>query len=215
MISLLILSLYFFVISILFLSCTNNCPDKYNNIKVSKIILFEDIGLENFTCTGITYDQTDNCFWICDYGALNPEEFTYPKLVSIDTSITKKICEIDLSSCIGEGMHNIQGICFDKKTNCFYIADGNNIIVIDKTPILINQIDVSRYGIVANGICITEDDTLFVLGYNSFLLHLNKNGTLLEKKQFDFPNQNMLTIYNNYLYATVGADYEGDNNYLA
>ena len=40
----------------------------------NKTIYFEDIGLDNITCTGLTFDTYDNSFWIADYGKIDNSE---------------------------------------------------------------------------------------------------------------------------------------------
>ena len=65
----------------------------------------------------------------------------------------------------------------------------------------------------SNGICV-DGDSIWVLCYSKYLLKYNKNGELLEKISFDYKDQDMITLYEDQLLITVGADYNGDNNFI-
>ena len=62
----------------------------------SKTIFFEDFGLDNITCTGLTYDTYDNSFWIADYGQMNDISDKKPRIIEVDKEFNKVINIINL-----------------------------------------------------------------------------------------------------------------------
>ena len=100
------------------ISPDKNINSQTKNISPSQIVKFEDIGLENFTCTGLTYDEKSDTFWIADYGALSSNERTIPRIVQINKDMTSVISELSLNDILG-GDINLQGISYDKKESSF------------------------------------------------------------------------------------------------
>lgn len=58
-------------------------------LKPEKIIYFEDFGMEDFVCTGLTYDSDDDTFWIADYGYIEGEDKVNPRLISVSSDFSK------------------------------------------------------------------------------------------------------------------------------
>ena len=179
-----------------------------------KTILFEDFGANDFTCTGFCYDTVDDAFWIGDYGALNPYDKPIPRLIEIDHDFKRIISEITLGEDLGSSV-NFQGVAYDSKDNCLWLAIGSNVVEISKDGKVKNTIDIgqnTKYQ--SNGICYNEDDTLWILCGEQYLLHFSKDGVLLDQIFFNYKDQDHICIDNNTLYVTIGADYQGENNYV-
>ena len=67
----------------------------------------------------------------------------------------------------------------------------------------------------ANGIAYDKDtDTIWVLCEKDWLYHFSKNGSLIDRYSFDYYAQDHITIRDGLIYATVGADYNGEKNYI-
>ncbi len=183
------------------------------NITPVKRVLFSDFGAENFTCTGITFDSSNYSFWIGDYGALSPNAIPYPRIIEVNNKLTEILNEIKLDFLAGTSGANLQGVAYDTKDNALWIAIGKSIVQINKKGTPLSTIDMNNYS--ANGICYNDkDNTLWVLCTKDYLLHFSKEGILLNKFRFDYFAQDHICIINGYLYVTVGADYQGVNNYV-
>lgn len=186
-----------------------------NTIESQELIYFSDFGSEDFTCTGITYDSSDNALWIGDYGALNSSDNAKPRLIEVGLDIQNKIREIDLSDVLVYSA-NLQGIAYDSVDDCLWLAVGENITSIDKNGSIITTIEMGKYADnKANGICYDRlDDSLWVLCSSQYLLHYKKDGTLLTEFSFNYADQDHICTDGGYLYMTIGADYQGDNNFV-
>lgn len=180
-----------------------------------KVISFADIDLEDFICTGLTYDSKDNTFWIGNYGAMNPDDQARPRLVEVEIDIQKVIREIDLSDIVDSSV-NLQGVAYDSARDCLWLAVGKNIVGVDKNGTLIKTVEMGEYAeCMANGVCYDEsDDSLWVLCASQYLLHFKTDGTLLTEFSFNYAYQDHICMDGDYLYVTIGADYQGDDNFV-
>lgn len=178
-------------------------------------IFFEDFGEDDFTCTGLTWDENDNAFWIADYGALTNINMPIPRLVEVKNEFSEVVKILDLSNILSVD-DNLQGIAFDKIANSLWLAVGDTVKNIDKDGRLLSEFDLGKYAkYESNGICVDEtDDTLWVLCYSKYLLNYDKSGNLIRKHDMDYRDQDQLTIRDGMILATVGADYSGEENYV-
>lgn len=167
---------------------------------------------ENFTCTGLTWDSKEKAFWIADYGTTSNDEKKNPRLVKMDRNLNI-IGYINLSGVLKSG-DNLQGISYDISNDSIWIAIGDSCKNISKLGTVINEFSTDEFmKYKSNGICV-DGDSIWVLCYSKYLLKYNKNGELLEKISFDYKDQDMITLYEDQLLITVGADYNGDNNFI-
>ena len=184
-------------------------------IEPDKIVLFSDFGARDFTCTGLTYDSVDEAFWIGDYGALSVNETPEPRLIEVDKNLNAIIRILPISDVIEKGC-NLQGVAYDIQEDCLWLAVGKNIFAVNKEGMIIHSIDMEKYaGSLSNGIAYDkDDDSIWVLCASNYLLNYSKNGTLLAELPFNYADQDHLCIMDGYLYITVGADYNGRNNFI-
>ncbi len=184
-------------------------------IEPEKTIMFSEFGAGDITCTGLTYDAVDDSFWIGDYGALTVNDKAEPRLLEVDKEFNAVIREIPLSDVLENGA-NLQGVAYDSKEDCLWLAVGKSIVAVSKDGVIIRSIDLGKYaGSLSNGIAYSpDDDSLWVLCASNYLLHFSKEGTVLEELPFHYADQDHITIIDGYLYITVGADYQGENNYI-
>ena len=189
--------------------------DEINEVNALDIIKFEEFGAKDFTCTGLTYDVKDNAFWIGDYGATSPRDQVRPRIVEVDRSFSKILKSVELSPILGS-MVDLQGVAYDGKLDYLWLALGNSVVAIDKDGTLINSIELRKYSKCKfNGICYDEgDDSLWVLCASQYLLHIGKDGSVIDEFPFNYADQDHLCMIGDYLYVTVGADYRGTNNYV-
>ena len=178
-------------------------------------ISFESFGIDNFMCTGLTWDSYDSAFWIGDYGALTNTETPAPRLVEVDKALKNVIQTIDLSSILSTA-DNLQGVAFDNSNNSLWLAIGKTVKNIDKTGTVLSEFDLGKYSkYMANGICVdSEDGTLWVLCYSRYLLHYDKFGNLIKKMNVNFRDQDHIVVNADQIWVTAGADYNGDENYV-
>lgn len=178
-----------------------------------KSVLFNEFGSDNFTSTGLTFDKKDNVFWIGDYGALKSTYSPTPRVIEVNRDLTKVLSIIDLSNVLSNS-DNLQGVAYDEITDSLWLAVGDSCKNIKKDGTLISEFDLGKYKkYKSNGICV-DKDSLWVLCYSKYLLHFDKNGQLLNKYRFDFKDQDMIFNNGNELLITVGADYNGESNYV-
>jgi len=184
-------------------------------IESKRIIYFSDFDSEDFTCTGLTYDSINNTYWLGNYGTLSVNNRAKPHIVEIDREFTHIIKDIPLDNILDSSV-NLQGIAYDNKADCLWLALGDTIVQISKEGDVLKTINMGIYVYnKSNGIAYNrDDDTLWVLCASQFLLHYSKDGTVLEEFPFNYADQDHICIEEGSLYATVGADYEGENNYV-
>lgn len=178
-------------------------------------IYFSEFGDDNFTCTGLTYDDEDKSYWIADYGSYSMENDPLPRIVEVDAELTSVIKSINLIDALESGS-NLQGLCYDKKDNALWCAVGKSIIEFDKNGTLIKSINLGKYSkYLANGICYdSEDDSLWVICASKYILHYDKDGNVLQEIDFNYADQDHIVKQGNDLLVTVGADYRGTNNFV-
>lgn len=194
-------------------------PDKKidsetKNISPTQIVKFEDIGLDNFTCTGLTFDEKNKTFWIADYGALDSNDKPIPRIVQINKDMTSVISELSLNDILGQDI-NLQGISYDKKDDSLWLATGDDIYNIEKDGRIKKYISLGRYSeYKSNGIAV-DDDYIWILCYSKLLLKMDKEGNIIKELKFNYQAQDHICLLDNgNLYATVGADYDGESNFI-
>ena len=186
-----------------------------SELSPQKTVLFSDMGLNDITCTGLTYDIRDDSFWIGDYGSVDSKTKAKPRLIEVDHEFTHVIKTIELVDVLNTSA-NLQGVSYDKKEDTLWLAVGRELVQVDKSGHVIKSIAINKYATYsANGICYEEqDDSLWVLCASSYLLHYDKNGSLIKAFSFNYADQDHIYPVDDYIYATIGADYQGDNNFV-
>lgn len=189
--------------------------EEITEVIAKNVILFSDINLENFTCTGLAYDSVDDAFWIGDFGAITPDEQANPRVVEVNRSIDTVVRELDLSDILDSSV-NLQGVAYDSKEDCLWLAVGDTVLAFSKDGQIIGKIQLGKYAeYKSNGVCYDKsDDSLWVLCASKYLLHFSKDGTVLGVFPFNYSDQDHICIDGDYLYITIGADYQGINNYV-
>lgn len=184
-------------------------------LNLERRVVFSEFGQNDFTCTGLTYDSTDNSFWIGDYGALNPDEQVKPRLVEIAEDFSTVIREVRLDGVLDYSA-NLQGVAYDSNDDCLWLAVGKKVVSVSKNGEILTQIDFYNYiDDEANGIAYnSDDDSIWVLTTSKYLLHCDKKGKILQKYSFNYFAQDHICVKDNYLFMTVGADYRGEDNYI-
>ena len=184
-------------------------------IDAENMIRFSDFGSADFTCTGLTYDSKDNSFWVGDYGAMNPNEPAVPRIIEVDRSLNSILRTVDLNDVL-DSTANLQGVTYDCNSDCLWLAIGDNVVEINKEGSIVGTIELGKYAEYrANGIGYDKrDDSLWVLCATQYLLHLSKDGSILGEFNFNYSDQDHICIDDRFLYVTVGADYQGTNNYV-
>lgn len=181
----------------------------------TSISFFSDFGENDFTCTGLTYDEKNNSFWIGDYGAVSSDATPAPRLIEVSSDLQKVETIIELDGKLS-ALPNLQGVAYDKVHDSLWLAVGDCIVNISKSGEVLSTISLGKYvKYVANGICYDEtNDSLWVLCYTKYLLNYSKNGELLKSYDVNLKDQDHIAIQDGIIYATVGADYNGEENYI-
>ena len=181
----------------------------------SSNIAFKEFGAENFTCTGLTWDENDKTFWIGDYGAISNKDTPSPGVVEVNRKLSEIVKIVDLSEVLSSD-DNLQGIAYDELTDSLWLAVGDTVKNISKDGVLIFEFDLGKYSkYKSNGICFDEtDDSLWVLCYTKYLLHYDKSGNLIKEYKFNYKDQDQIFLCDGVIFVTVGADYNGEENYI-
>ena len=139
------------------------------------------------------------------------------QLIELDSNLEMVLSEVQIEDYTNDGKLNLQGIAHDPIDDAIWIAVGDSIQKISKSGKLIKVIDLGKYKkYQANGICMDDaDHTLWILCYNKYLLHFDREGSLVKSYPVNMKDQDMIYMYNGLIYITVGADYKGEENYCA
>lgn len=184
---------------------TNNTVD----LESTRQILFASFNESDFTCTGMTYDDENNSIWIADYGS----EEKHPRLVEVNASFDKVLRVIDLQS-LDSTTFNLQGISYDKKNDSLWIASGENVYEVSKNGNVVSNFSMGKYSkYKSNGIAVDGDD-IWVLCYEKYLLKFDREWNNVGRYDFNYKDQDQICIDGHYIYCTVGADYNGTNNFV-
>lgn len=188
----------------------SNIPE----IEPMDIIYLDQLGEENITCTGLTYSKKNNSFWIADLGSKKKNEERLPRLIETNDKFDS-IKSIVYIKDFNEEV-NLQGIYFDDTSDTLWIATGKSILNIEKNGNVLKRIELKKYSrFLANGIFFNKNDkTILVLLLSRYLLKYDYDGNLIEKTWFNYKNQDHIYFENNTLFVTIGASYNGNNNYI-
>ena len=183
-------------------------------LKSKEILYFNDIALNEFTCTGLTFDYHNNSFWVADYGALPGDKKPFPRLIEIQDDFSKVINILDLSDIL-DANANVQGICYDKIDDTLWVACGYSIVEISKKGEIVSSINLEKYGkFVSNGICIDGIGNIWCLCYTNYLLKYSHSGELVDTYSVNFDSQDHIYYYDGKIIMSVGADYNGNDNFI-
>lgn len=171
-----------------------------------------------FTCTGMTYDEDRDVYYIGKYGKTYQEEsYDGSVIVVMDRELKEILNVIQLKDAVNYENDNIQGVAYDSNDQSIWFTDGKRIYEIDagswkwKRTISLPE----RYR-KPNGLAYEKDsDTLWCLLQEDFLLHLNKDGNIIEEIACDYDAQDQLGFdEEGILCFTAGADYKGTDNFI-
>lgn len=184
------------------------------DLKPQEIFYFEEAGLGNFTCTGMTYDSKNDTFWIADYGALPGDSNLHPRLIEMKSDFTETVTILDISNLVDKKA-NIQGICYDEHDDMIWIATGKSIVKVSKSGEKMSSFSLGSYErCMANGICVDDGGNLWCLCYTEYLIKYSREGKCIEKYAVNFKSQDHIYYSEGKLLLTVGADYNGNDNFV-
>lgn len=194
----------------------SDCPTLIDTIKLPDISVGGETG-KGFTCTGMAYDASNDCWWVGNAGKMldGAAGNWQPTIVKLSADFRTKISEINLYTLYPTmntaAVGTIQGLCFDASDNSLWIASTQESKVhhLTKTGTNLGSFDFSW----ANGIAYDgRTDTLWILS-KTVLTNVNKSGTPIKSFSVAIADQDQLYIdeANGYMYFTAGAVYHGAN----
>ncbi len=171
-----------------------------------------------FTCTGLTYSQKNDSFYVGNFGAALPSnDEHFPSIVQLSKDCSSIISEITLDKFLTE-TSSIQGVAYDISNDSLWLADfsNNSIYNITSNGELLNRLNY----INPNGVAYdSRTDTLWVINNSSnngdiIIKNIKKSGE--EILTFNISgiyhsDQLYLDEQNDSLYFSAGADYHGEN----
>ncbi len=171
-----------------------------------------------FTCTGLTFDESENCFYAGNYGKELPSDSAQNMtIVKLSRDCKTNLGEIDLHKKI-PALKDVQGITVDTSDNTLWLASPSNdaIYHITKEGKILNSYHYKN----ANGLAYdSRTDSLWVMNNSNVqgtvtICNLNKKGKLLwgmKMNNIFHSDQLYLDAAKNTLYFTAGANYDGGN----
>lgn len=176
---------------------------------------------KDLTCTGLAYDEKDDGFWVNSLGYATPdqEDDYSPAIVEFSADWKQVLKEIDLRAVFPDESITQQGVAYDSLSDSLWLVKGDEIVNLTKNGEILSTISTGEYsGYKANGICFdSSTDSLWVLFFHDYLVQYEKeNGTIVRAIKCDFQDQDQLFFYEkeNEIWLTVGADYNGEDNYI-
>ncbi len=202
----------------------DNIVDEDKVIEASRIDPVSTVILPNsrynmhgFTCTGMTYDSVEDCFYVGNYGKVIPDDSIHrPSIIKLSRDM-QLLDEIDFDEIESDDNNkNVQGVTFDASDNTLWISGGISLVNISTKGDYIRKITIDDLNYALNGVAYDEvTDTLWVLCYTECLLNLTKDGEIIKEIPCNVQDQDQLAFSEKgKLYFTAGADYHGDGNYL-
>lgn len=190
-------------------------PIPSGNLNASETIPLPDLYEpgKGFTCTGLAYDVRTDTFLVGDIGILQPNTGTIQsQLVKISRDFTTVVGTIPLYT-IFPTMSDVQGVTIDKDGTIWVCSPSpNKIYHLTASGTALGEVSVTK----PTGISYASaDDTFWVLNYNNEIVHIQKDGTVIETFSSTFGealDQCFLDEGHGYLYITAGANYSGRNN---
>lgn len=202
-----------FIIVLLYIFYFKNNIEKYDGdvLFPTEYVFFDKNRV--FTCTGLTYNFNTKEYYIGNYGKSTPDDNTQEVSIIVCNDKFDIIDEIIPSKDI----KNIQGVSYCNKTNTIFFTDTEKIYEIDFNGNVLSNIIIENASTYKpNSILYDDrDDTLWVLCTSDYLFHINTSGEIIDKIECSFRNQDQICFDKNYnILFTVGADYNGTNNYV-
>lgn len=171
-----------------------------------------------FTCTGLTYSQKDDTFWVGNFGMLYPSDSQrYPSIVQLSKDCTSVLTEIPLKETLSETL-NFQGISYDNNSHSLWIADPSAGFIYNVT--MNGKLLTQTACTDANGVaCDSDSDTLWVINNSSdkgdvVIKNIKKSGESIIAIRISgiyHSDQLYLDEKNDVLYFSAGAQYSGEN----
>ena len=191
-------------------------PVPSGNLNASLVVPLPDLYEtgKGFTCTGLAYDATNNTFLIGDIGLLLPNNGAIKsQIVRVSADFQTVVETIPLHHTFS-GMGDVQGVTIDTsdRTIWFCAPSVNKIYHTNALGENLGSISTTRPTGIAYS---SADDSFWVLNYSNQILHIDKDGTVLETFASTFEealDQCFLDESHGYLYITAGANYSERNN---
>lgn len=167
-----------------------------------------------FTCTGITYDNKRDSFWIGNYGKINQSQNeAKPSIVQV----SKDFKTIKSEIIILDDAVDVQGVSYDETTDTLWYSNGSFVINCSTGGEILKQFDLGKYEKYRpNGVLYdSQTKSLWVLCFYNYLLNFDTDGNLLRHVQSDYIGQDHLCFSAEHkICFSAGNDYQGEDNYV-
>ncbi|MCH5186969.1 MAG: hypothetical protein J1F63_01100 [Oscillospiraceae bacterium] len=138
-----------------------------------------------------------------------------PALIKM-TKTFEYLDEIDLSSYVIDNTDmSLQGVAYDDKDDALWFTDSKDIFEVDKNGKMIRRVELPNMYRHPNGIAYDADsDSIWILGFKNYLINIAKDGKVKKRFRCNYRDQDQIMLIDNKIFFTVGADYNGSDNYL-
>lgn len=167
-----------------------------------------------FTCTGITYDNKRDSFWIGNYGKINQSQNeAKPSIVQVSKDFKTIKNEIIIH---GDDV-DVQGVSYDETTDTLWYSNGSFVINCSTEGEILKHFDLGKYEkYKPNGVLYdSQTKSLWVLCFYNYLLNFDTEGNLLRCVKSDYIGQDHLCFSADHkICFSAGNDYQGEDNYV-
>lgn len=192
-------------------------PVPAGNLTASETILLPDLYEEGngFTCTGLSYDDSNDSFLIGDIGAMQPGESYHSRIIRMSTDFRTVEGIIPLYEKI-QTFGIVQGISFDSKRGTIWVVSTSEGLIrqVDSTGNPVSSFS-SNVGSPTGIVYSANDDTLWLLTYNNKIVHYSIGGSVIASYDFAYSgtlDQCFLDEFRGLLYITADSSYTSRNN---
>lgn len=194
-------------------------PVPTGNLTASSVVVLPDIhgNGHGWTCTGLTYDASNDTFLVGDIGKALPSSSGFAsQIVRMSHNFQTVEGQIPLYTSF-PNMSDVQGITIDTTDGTIWFCSTSENLIrhiqADGTSIGSFSVSGSPTGIAYSPL----DDSFWVLTYanSNNIKRMSKTGTTLEQYTFNYSDtldQCFLDPEHGYLYITAGANYSSRNN---
>lgn len=178
------------------------CIESQRVIPLPNVISSNDaIG---FTCTGMTYNSLDSCWYIGNIGAYHPDEDMRSTIVVLSKDLKQIKRTIPLYELF-PAMLDVQGVAVNEMDNSIYLCSfsENKVRHISDDNQIIDSISIDR----PTGVAIDKKTGhLWVLTFSD-LVEYDQNHKQLSNSPIVKDGQDQLAILDGKIYITHGLDY--------
>jgi hypothetical protein len=158
-----------------------------------------------FTCTGMTFNPADSCWYVGNVGAFHPDEKPKSSIEILSSDFKRVRASIPLYHRFPK-MVCVQGLAVDEYASGLYVCSFEEGLV---RHISLSGESIDSISIAApTGVVLDKKRGLLWILTFSNLIALDSTRQIVYEYQMSMPGQDQLAILDDKLYITHGCDYQ-------